>query len=473
MSMTEMLLWIIVILLISIGEGAPVFAAIGFTAVVTMSLFSGTKFLGSFTTIAYSQGMNSNQLIVPLFILMAEFLTKGGIAEDIFFVLNKYMKKLKGGLALCTIVACTIFAALCGSSPATAASVGRIASKEMTKRGYDKGFAIGAIAGGGTLGIMIPPSVTFVLFGIVTETSIVKLLMAGLLPGIMLAVLMCLYIVIRAMLDPTLVGEEPRPGSKKARRLAAAAEAARLAREQSGETIAEMEAIAAEAKAKKYEEPKTTVLQDIKLALPALLLIVVVIGCMYTGVATPTESAGIGVIGALLIVILNRRLNKEMFLSALRNTTKTSTMQIFLAISGMCLSAVITRAGIATRLAELIVGYGLNRWVVMALLFALWYILGCLMSPGSMIVLTIPFVFETLLTLGFDPLWIGVVSTLCVEVGMITPPVGLNLFILKSSTDVGMGDIIKGALPYVGVLTLGLIILCFFPQIALWIPSRM
>ena len=473
MEMTQMLLWIVVILLLSIGEGAPVFAAIGFTAVVTMSMFAGTKFLGSFTTIAYSQGMNSNQLIVPLFILMAEFLTKGGIAEDIFFVLNKYMKKLKGGLALCTIVACTIFAALCGSSPATAASVGRIASKEMTKRGYNKGFAIGAIAGGGTLGIMIPPSVTFVLFGIVTETSIVKLLMAGLLPGIMLAILMCLYIVVRAAMDPTLVGEEPRPGSRKAKRLAAAAEAAKMAVAQSGETIGEMEAIAAEAKAKRQEEPKTTLMQDIRLALPSLILIVIVIGCMYTGIATPTESAGIGVIGALLIVAFNRRLNKNMFISALRNTTKTATMQIFLAISGMCLSAVITRAGIATQLAELIVGAGVNKWVVMSLLFVLWYILGCLMSPGSMIVLTIPFIFETLLTMGFDPLWIGVVSTLCVEVGMITPPVGLNLFILKSSTDVPMTDIIKGALPYVGVLTLGLAILCLFPDIALWIPSRM
>lgn len=207
--------------------------------------------------------------------------------------------------------------------------------------------------------------------------------------------------------------------------------------------------------------------------LPALILIVIIIGCMYSGVATPTESAGIGVIGAILIVLFNRRLNKDMFLSALRNTTKTATMQIFLAISGMCLSAVITRAGIATELAELIVGAGVNRWIVMILLFVLWYILGCLMSPASMIVLTIPFIFETLLTMGFDPLWIGVVSTLCVEVGMITPPVGLNLFILKSATDVPMGDIIKGSLPYVGVLTVGLIILCLFPDIALWIPSRM
>lgn len=468
-----MLLCIVVILLLAIGEGAPVFAAIGFTAVVTMAMFSGTKFLGSFTTIAFSQGMNSNQLIVPLFILMAEFLTKGGIAEDIFFVLNKYMKRLKGGLALCTIVACTIFAALCGSSPATAASVGRIASKEMTKRGYDNGFAIGAIAGGGTLGIMIPPSVTFVLFGIVTETSIVKLLMAGLLPGIMLAVLMCIYIVVRAAMDPTLVGEAPRPGSRKHGRLAAAAEAAKIAKAESADTISEMESAAAEAKAKREEERGTTLLQDIKLALPALVLIVIIIGCMYTGIATPTESAGIGVIGAFAIVAFNRRLNKAMFIGALKNTTKTSTMQIFLAISGMCLSAVITRAGIATELAELIVGAGVNKWVVMILLFVLWYILGCLMSPGSMIVLTIPFIFETLLTMGFDPLWIGVVSTLCVEVGMITPPVGLNLFILKSTTDVPMGDIIKGSLPYVGVLTLGLIILCLFPQLALWIPSRM
>jgi TRAP-type C4-dicarboxylate transport system permease large subunit len=404
---------------------------------------------------------------------MAEFLTRGGIAENIYYVLNKYLRWMKGGLALCTILACTIFAALCGSSPATAASVGRIASKEMTKRGYDKGFAIGAIAGGGTLGIMIPPSMTFVLFGIITETSIVKLLMAGLIPGIMLAVLMCIYIVVSSTIDPTLVGEEPRVGSRKYNRLKSAAEAVKIANDQADETIAEMDQIAQEAKTAKQEEPTTTVAQDIKMALPSLLLIVVVLGFMYTGVATPTESAGFGVIGAFLIVLINKRVNFQMIIGAFRNTAKTGAMQIMLSIAGLCLSAVITRAGIATRLAELIVGYGLNKWIVMALLFVMWYILGCLMSPGSMIVLTIPFIFETLLDFGFDPLWIGVVSTLCVEVGMITPPVGLNLFILKASTDIPMKDIIRGALPYVGVLTLGLVILCFFPQLALYLPSRM
>lgn len=463
MGIGQLLACIIVILLIAIFIGTPVGMAIGFTGTVALLLFIGPGFLGQFGSIAYIQGTSMNQLIAPLFILMAEFLARGGIAEDLFRVLNKYLHKLKGGLALSTTIACTVFAAMCGSSPATAASIGRISVGSMTKRGYDPAFAVGTVAGGGTLGIMIPPSITFVTYGIITETSIAKLLMAGLLPGIMLAALMCISIIIRVRLNPALIGE-----TKKAVDNVRMSHSVKMAQE------AEQEAtLAATVVVDDSLDKKTTLWQDLKLAIPSFVLIIVVLGAMYTGIATPTESAGFGAIGAFLIVVMQGRMKMPVFTEAMKATARTSAMIIFLLIGGFCLSYVISYLGLAQSLASMIAGTGLNRWVIMILLYVLWFILGCLMDPGSMVILTIPFVFQTLVSLGFDPIWVGVVSTLCVEIGMITPPVGLNLFILRSSTDVKMTTIIRGALPYVMVLIIGLVILNFFPQIALFLPSLM
>lgn len=451
-DMVLMIAFIVILLLVTLAIGAPVSGSLGFTAVICMAIFVGIEFVPSFATTAYGQVTSANQLIAPLFIMMAEFLTRGNIAQDIYYVINKYLKKLKGGLALSTTIACTIFAALCGSSPATAAAIGKVSIDEMTKRRYRKSFAIGTVAGGGTLGIMIPPSLTFVQFGILTETSIVQLLMAGLLPGIMIAVLMCVSTVIRVRLNPALIGDD-KCASKGGRY--------ELDEEQKAAVPNEMDL------------KKTTLGQDLKLALPACALIVIVIGCMYTGIATPTEAAGFGVLGAIIILLLMKRFTGKVFLEAMSATTCTSSMMLFMLITGLALSQVITRLGIASDLASMIIASGLNRWMVMLILYILWFALGMLMSPGSMVVLTIPFVFPTLVALGFNPLWIGVVSTLCVEIGMITPPVGLNLFVLKNTTRAEMGTIIKGAIPYVVVLLIGLLILNLFPQIALVIPNSM
>lgn len=459
--MTFMFLVIILVLLVTIFLGTPVAFAIGFTGLVTLLAFMGPNHLVQFGQLAYTQGTSMNQLIAPLFILMAELLARGGIAEDLYAVLNKYLRRFKGGLALSTTLACTVFAALCGSSPATAASIGRISVGSMTKRGYDPAFAVGTVAGGGTLGIMIPPSITFVTFGILTEVSISKLLMAGLLPGIMLSVLMCISIAIRVHFKPELAGE-----------LKAAAKSIKAQHEfmmQSGDASAAARA----EQAAEDDVIKTSLWYDLKLAVPALALIVIVLGAMYSGIATPTESAGFGAIGAFLIVLLQGRMNRNVFKGSMEATARTGCMIIFLMIGGFCLSYVISYLGLAQKLAAMIAATGLNKWVVMILLYILWFILGCLMDPGSMVILTIPFVFDTLVALGFDPIWVGVVSTLCVEIGMITPPVGLNLFILRSSTGVPMTQIIKGALPYVVVLLIGLVILNIFPGIATFLPSLM
>ena len=434
------------ILLIALFLGAPVSSAMGITAILAMFAFMGKSHLIQFAAIAYRQLSSQNQLVAPMFILMAEFLAQGNVATDLYHVINKLLRKFKGGLALSTTVACTVFAALCGSSPATAASIGRISISQMTSRGYRDDFAVGTVAAGGTLGIMIPPSITFVTYGILTETSVSKLLMAGLLPGLMLSLLLCVSIIIRVRVNPSLIGE-----NRKGEPLAA--------RTENGDAA--------------VGETQTTVAQDLLLAVPSLLLIVIVLGSLYTGIASAQEAAGFGAIGAFLIVLLQRRLSWKMLLNVFKKTIRTSCMILFLVICGYVLSYCVSFLGIASGLAKAIVALGLGKWSVMIMLFILWFILGCLMDPGSMIVLTIPFIFPTLMSLGFDPIWVGVVAVLCVEIGMITPPVGLNLFILRSVADVPMARIIKGAIPYVVILIIGLAILCVVPRIALYLPSLM
>ncbi len=458
-----MLLIIFGILLVVMFLGAPVKSAMGFTAVCAMLLFMGTRFLPQIGKIAITQGTGINQIIAPMFILMAEFLSRGGIAEDIFAVLNRGIGKIKGGLAISTTLACTIFAALCGSSPATAASVGRISIGEMTKRKYDPSFAVGTVAAGGTLGIMIPPSLAFLLYGIITETSIVKLLMAGIVPGLMLSALLCLSIVIRVRMNKKLI-DCPNVEEHFAEPITLTNEETPV---QSAELCDALDA--AEQAANRPAKKEASFLR----ILPALLLIFVVLGSMYLGWATPMEAAAYGVIGAFLIILFQGRLTKKLLIESFKATAKTGTMIVFLIILGFCMSYVISYLGIASKIAEAIVASGLNKHVIMILIYVLWFIMGCLMDPSSMVILTVPFIFPTLTALGFDPLWIGVVATLSVEIGMITPPVGLNLFVLRSNSGLKMSSIIKGSLPYVLIMIIGLALITLFPSIATWLPSIM
>jgi C4-dicarboxylate transporter DctM subunit len=454
------LLIIFGILLLVMFLGAPVKSAMGFTAVCTIVLFMGWRFMPQLGKIAINQGMGINQIIAPMFILMAEFLSRGGIAEDIFAVLNRGIGKVRGGLAISTTLACTIFAALCGSSPATAASVGRISIGEMTKRKYNPGFAVGTVAAGGTLGIMIPPSLAFLLYGIITETSIVKLLMAGILPGLMLSGLIIISIVIRTRWNKSLVNcENVQDYMEKP-----------IGLDDAEVHVQSPEVENAVAAAQSAEPVKEARFGRI---LPALLLIFVVLGSMYLGWATPLEAAAYGVIGSFLIIVFQKRMTWKLLMESFKATAKTGTMIVFLIIAGFCMSYCISYLGIADTIASAIVASGLSKYVIMILIYILWFIMGCLMDPSSMVILTVPFIFPTLTALGFDPIWIGVVATLSVEIGMITPPVGLNLFVLRSNSGLKMSTIIKGSLPYVLVLVIGLIILTVFPQIALFIPSHM
>lgn len=462
MSSGSMLIIIFAIMLITMFLGTPVFTSMGFTAIVVTLLWMRPDLLTRFGKTAYTQGTGFNQVIAPMFILMSEFLSQGHIAEDIYAVLNKSVGKLKGGLAIATTVTCTVFAALCGSSPATAASIGRISIAEMQKRGYDAGFAVGTVAAGGTLGIMIPPSITFCLFGMLTETSIVRLFMAGIIPGLVLSLIIIIYIIIVGAVKPSMVGADKKAGSQmtaeEAREIVATAKA--MANAESGVVEQPADTLAPKAK-----EPSFLTI------LPALALIVVVLGSMYTGLATPIEAAGYGVLGSLLIVLLGRRMTKKIFSSAMLNTARTGTMMVFLMICGNCMSYCISYLGIADTIATALTQSGLSKVALIVLVYVLWFVLGCLMDPASMLILTVPFLWQTLMDFGCDPLWVGVVSVLAAQIAMITPPVGMNLFVLKANSDVPMGKIISGCWPFVGVMFFGLLILTLFPALSTWLPN--
>ena len=471
MSQGLMLLIIFAIMLFFMFLGSSVFSSMGVTAIIGMLIWLGARFVSQFGNIAYTQAsVNENQLIAPMFIMMSEFLSQGRVAEDIFAVLNRAVGKFKGGLAISTTLACTIFAALCGSSPATAASIGRISIAEMTKRGYAPSFAVGTVAAGGTLGIMIPPSITFCLYGILTETSIVQLLMAGFVPGLMLSAIIVVSIIIRVRLNPSLIDYKPDESGDKAPSdltLAEAKEIVSQAKEIATEEKAEAAGKKLSAKEAQQEVDKNVTIFTI---IPALILIFVVLGSMYFGFATPIEAAGYGVVGAFIIVLAQRRLTGKLFSGVLLNTARTGTMMIFLMVCGYCMSFMISYLGIATTIANAIAGSGLSKYVVLLLITILWFLLGCLMDPASMLILTVPFLHDTLMALGFSSVHIGVLSVLAAQIAMITPPVGMNLFVLKANSNVSMGDVIKGAVPYVLILLAGFIILAAFPDISLFLP---
>ena len=453
------------VMLTALFLGTPVFTSMGITAVIGIAAWVGVGKLGQFGMTAYTQGTNYNQIILPTFIMMSEFLSQGRVAEDIYYVLNKSVGRFKGGLAISTTLACTIFAALCGSSPATAASIGKISISEMTKRGYAPSFAVGTVAAGGTLGIMIPPSIPFCLYAALTENSIVRLFMAGIIPGLLLSTMIILSIIIRVRLKPELINSAPSDATAKAM--------ADMDTATAREIVDTAVAAAKEANpaAKQAEAPEQS--RGFLTILPALVLIFIVLGSMYFGFATPLEAAGYGVIGAFLIVAFRRRLTKKMFGNVLLNTAKTGSMMVFLIICGFGMTFVVSYLGIPQAISTTIAESGMNRYTVLLLMYVLWFILGCLMDPTSMVLLTIPFLYKTLMELGFDPYWVGVVCVLGAQIAMITPPVGMNLFVLRANCDVPMADIIKGCIPYVILLFLGLAILTIFPGLATFLPSRM
>jgi tripartite ATP-independent transporter DctM subunit len=369
--------------------------------------------------------------VIPLFILMGNFVARGGLAHELFRAAYAFIGHLRGGLAHATILACAGFGAVCGSSIATAATMSKVAYPSMKKLGYSASLSTGVMASGGTLGIMIPPSTIMVIYGIVTETHIGKLFAAGVIPGILTALLLMVAVVVITSRDP----EHAPPGERAT-----------------------------------WKE-RWTALRGIW---GVLLLMLVVLGGIYGGVFTATEGAGIGAAGAFFFALARRSLTWRTLLDVLVESARTTAMLFTLLIAATIFANFVNFTTMPGDLKEWITHLGLSPVMIVTAMMLIYVVLGTVMEELTMVLLTIPLFFPIVTALGFDPVWFGVLIVMVVQIGLISPPVGMNLFVINSLLPgVGLGQIFRGCWPFVGVLVLMLGILIAFPQLSLWLPSLM
>jgi len=422
---------LIVLVVILLGLGTPISFCLGFLGVAGIVALLDFGTLYQIAEVAATTGTNLFMITLPLFILMAEVVSFSGVGDDIYTAAHDWLSWLPGGLAISSIATCTGFAAISGSSPATAATVGLVAIPEMIKRGYNRKLAVGSIAVGGTLGILIPPSITMIIYGVITEVSIGKLFIAGIIPGIILALILCLAVAIAVKIRPELA---PRTkGVSWGQRFS-----------------------------------------SLKRVWAFVILAISIIGSIYAGIATPTESAAIGATLAIVIALLYRRLTIKAIHGALLRTVAVTAMIMFLVIGGNVLAFLLSSLTIPQYITEAIASWSVSKWAVMIMVNLILLGMGCLLDPMAIMVISLPIIFPIVTQLGFDPVWFGIVVTINVEMGMITPPVGLNLFILKGSVKgITMKDIVGGSLPFLFLLMLGLALIMVFPALATWLPGRM
>lgn len=422
---------LIIVLIILLGLGTPISFCLGFLGVAGIVALLDFGTLYQIAEVAAATGTNLFMITLPLFILMAEVISFSGVGDDIYTAAHDWLSWLPGGLAISSIATCTGFAAISGSSPATAAAVGLISIPEMIKRGYNRQLAVGSIAAGGTLGILIPPSITMIIYGVITEVSIGKLFIAGVIPGIILALILSLAVAIAVKMRPQLA---PRT------------------------------------KGVSWNQR----FSSLKRVWAFVVLAISIIGTIYAGIATPTESAAIGATFAIIIALLYRRLTIKAIHGALLRTVAVTAMIMFLVIGGNVLAFLLSTLTIPQYITEAITSWNVSKWAVMIMVNLVLLGMGCLLDPMAIMVISLPIIFPIIMQLGFDPVWFGIVVTINVEMGMITPPVGLNLFILKGAIkDITMKDIVGGALPFLLLLMLGLALIMVFPPLATWLPGRM
>ncbi|HSH68960.1 MAG TPA: TRAP transporter large permease [Deferrisomatales bacterium] len=428
------------IALVILLSGMPIAFALGVTSLVIMVMFMDPFQLAMVGENIF-EGVNDFGLLsIPLFIFMGMIVAVTRAGSDLYECFHKWLHRIPGGLGVSNIASCAVFAALTGSSPACAAAIGTMGIPEMRKRGYNDGLATGIIAAGGTLGILIPPSVTMIVYGIATETSIGKLFIAGIIPGLLVTVLFSAWVFFVQR------RERRREGS-----LAAAAVAAA-----ESYTLGE----------KVRSSLKT---------LPFLVVVVLVLSSLYSGWATPSEAAAVGAFLILVTVAaIYQTYRPRQILDILLRTTKESTMIMMIIATSFLFGAVLTNLYIAQSLAHSIVALEVNRWVVMGLVNVMLLVLGCFLPPVAIILILSPILHPIITGLGFDPIWFGVVMTLNLEAGLVTPPVGLNLYIVQGvAPDIPIAAVLKGVVPFILLLLLGIVILCVVPGLATWLPGQM
>ncbi len=368
---------------------------------------------------------------IPMFILLGEVLVASGLAAGAYRALQPLFARVPGGLLHTKIAVCTVFGAVSGSSMSVAAAVGSVAYPELKRRGYDAASVVGSLAGGGTLGLLIPPSLSLLIFGALTDVSIGKLFLAGVVPGLMMAVLFMLYIYVAASRRPEMA---PMEGAYT---------------------------------------PWPQALRGLADLIPMMILIVSVLGTLFAGIATPTEAAAVGVLATIVIGRLFGDLSLAKFWRALVDTVVTYATIGFVFIGAVVLAQSISALGLPQALLKSVEAIALSKYVILAVVIGIYFVLGCFFDGLSMMIMTLPIVFPLLTGIGFDPIWLGVVVTIMIEVGMLTPPVGMNLFVLVGITgrEVELGDAARAALPYWALLLLGVLLLTVFPGIATFLPN--
>ena len=409
----------------------PVGMAMGLVGVVGYSYIAGTgpalKLVGqtSMRTVTdYTFG------VIPMFMLMGAFVSVSGVSRELFRAANSFIGHLRGGLGVATVLACGGFAAICGSSVATAATFSAVAYPEMRRYGYPQSFATGVIAAGGTLGAMLPPSTVLAVYAILTQQDIGKLLMAGIVPGLLAMGMYVITIMLIVFFRPEwLPAGEAKPFSER--------------------------------------------VAGLKDVWAPLVLFLFVIGGLYGGFFTPTEAGGVGASGAFLLGVLRGKLDRAGIREALLSATRTAAAVFTVLIGALLFGYFLTITQTPQKLTEFLTSLGIGRYGVLALIMLMYLVLGCLMDAMAMIILTVPIIFPVIVQLGFDPIWFGIIIVMTVELGLIHPPVGMNVFVIKSVVkDVTFMTIFRGVIPFVITDILRLMILIAFPIIALWLPNR-
>jgi len=426
------LLLVVGLLLVLLLSGLWIAFGLGLAGVIVLLLHGGLPALAPLGYVSWNTVESFVLTSVPLFILMGELILRGGLSENFYRSMGFWFHGLKGGLLQSNIVACAIFAAVSGSSVATAAAIGTVAIPEMSRRGYEPKLLFGSLAAGGTLGILIPPSIPMIIYGAMVEQSVERLFIAGVLPGIVMSLIFMAYIWVRVAFAPGLVppAEERPTWGERLRGLA-------------GVT-------------------------------PMLLLIVLVLGSIWLGYATPTEAAAVGAAAATALALAGRRLTWRVFAASVASTIRTTCMVLFIIVGAQILTYALVRTGASRALTAWVVGLGLSKWILFAIVTLLYIFLGCIIDGVSMMVLTLPILYPIIIAAGFDPIWFGIALVILIELGNVTPPVGLNMFVIHGlSGGRPIGEVIWGSLPFGVLMLVVLALIGIFPGLVSWLPSTL
>ena len=431
MTPTTQGLIVLVVTLATLLSGAPVAFGLGAISIAFVLIFQGFDALHVVAETFYA-GLNDFTLVsIPMFVMMGAAIGSSPAGKDLYEALDRWLYRVPGGLVISNLGACALFAALTGSSPACCAAIGKMGIPEMRRRGYPDDVATGSICAGGTLGILIPPSITFILYGIATETSIGRLFLAGVFPGLMLTVLFMLWTLFIIW--------------KRGFRAHAA----------------------------DFRYTWREKLTSVPKIAPFLLIVAGVMYVLYGGVATPSEAAGVGAaLCFVLAVAIYRMWRPRQWWQIMRDTMRESVMILMIIAAAVLFGYMLTSLYLTQTLAQAIADMHANRWVLMGLINVFLLVCGFFIPPAAIILMTSPILYPIIRAAGFDPVWFGVILTINMEIGLIHPPVGLNIYIVNAiAPDVPVTRVMWGTIPYVGCMVLAIVILCFFPEIATWLPD--